>query len=157
MKIRRNRRKSQFHYLEKGGLELCRAATTKLRQIEWSGLFLIDHNGQTQVYRSVSGPPDVQLRRNRYSLTKGDDDCASPVLIMVNGYFSSFCSQEFVSMSAVIQGNLTLDLEFFIVADFFSAVHFCISSHSWILFCGWAWKYRVLYWNRLNSFWGSGF
>ena len=39
MKIRRNRRKSQFRYLEKGALELYRAATTKPRQIERSVFF----------------------------------------------------------------------------------------------------------------------
>ena len=47
MKIRRNRRKSQSRYLEKGALELRRAAMTKPRQIERSGIFLLDHNGQT--------------------------------------------------------------------------------------------------------------
>ena len=48
MKIRKNRRKSQFRYSEKGALELRRAATTKPRQIERSGLFLLDHNGQLE-------------------------------------------------------------------------------------------------------------
>ena len=77
MKIRRNRRKSQFRYLEKGALELYRAATTKPRQIERSGFFLLDHNGQTRVYRLVWGPPDVWVRRKRDS-PKEDDDCAPP-------------------------------------------------------------------------------
>ena len=40
MKIRKNRRKSQFRYLEKGALEIPRAAMTKPRQIERSG-FLV--------------------------------------------------------------------------------------------------------------------
>ena len=34
MKIRQNRQKSQFRFLEKGALELSRAATTKPRQLE---------------------------------------------------------------------------------------------------------------------------
>ena len=59
MKIRKNCRKSQFRYLEKGTLELCCAAKTKLKQIERSGFFLLDHNEQTRVYRLVSGPTDV--------------------------------------------------------------------------------------------------
>ena len=33
--------------LEKCALKLCRTATIKLRQIERSGLFILDHNGQT--------------------------------------------------------------------------------------------------------------
>ena len=36
MKIRQNRQKSYFCYLEKGALKLYRAATTKPRQIEHS-------------------------------------------------------------------------------------------------------------------------
>ena len=40
MKIRKNRRKSQFRYSEKGALKLRRAATTKPKQIEGSGPFL---------------------------------------------------------------------------------------------------------------------
>ena len=63
MKIRRNRRKSQFRYLEKGALELYRAATTKPRQIERSGFFLLDHNGKSRIYRLVPGSFDVLLRR----------------------------------------------------------------------------------------------
>ena len=47
MKIRKNRQKSQFRYLEKGALKLRRAATTKPRQIERSSFFLLDRNGQT--------------------------------------------------------------------------------------------------------------
>ena len=58
MKIRKNRRKYQLRYLKKGALELYRAATTKPRQIERSVFFLVDHNGQTRVYRLVSGQPD---------------------------------------------------------------------------------------------------
>ena len=75
MKIRKNRRKSQFRYLEKGALELHRAATTKPRQIERSGFFLLDHNGQTRVYRLVPGQPDERLWRKRDFPMK-DDDCA---------------------------------------------------------------------------------
>ena len=77
MKIRRNRRKSQFHYLEKGALELYRAATTKPRQIERSVFFLLDHNGQTGVYRLVLSPPDVRLWRKSDSKME-EDDCAPP-------------------------------------------------------------------------------
>ena len=77
MKIRRNRRKSQFRYLEKGALELYRAATTKPRQIERSGFFLLDHNGQDRVYRLVMSPPDVRLWRKRDSKME-EDDCALP-------------------------------------------------------------------------------
>ena len=79
MKIRRNRRKSQFRYLEKGALELYRTATTKPRQIECSGFFLLDHNGQTRVYRLVSGPPDVWVQRKSDSPME-EDDCAPPGL-----------------------------------------------------------------------------
>ena len=39
MKTRQNRRKSQFRYLEKGGLELHRVAMLKPRKIELSGFF----------------------------------------------------------------------------------------------------------------------
>ena len=42
---------------------LCRAATTKPRQIERSGFFLLDHNGKTRIYRLVPGSFDVPLRR----------------------------------------------------------------------------------------------
>ena len=77
MKIRRNRRKSQFRYLEKGALELYRAATTKPRQIERSGFFLLDHNGQTRVYRLVLSPPDVRLWRKRDSKME-EENCAPP-------------------------------------------------------------------------------
>ena len=41
-----NLRKSQFRYSENGVLELCQAATIKPRQIECSGFFLLDRNGQ---------------------------------------------------------------------------------------------------------------
>ena len=54
-KMRKNLRKSPFCYLEKGALELCLAATTKPREIEHSGFFLLDHNRQTRVYRLVLG------------------------------------------------------------------------------------------------------
>ena len=38
-----------------GVLELCWAAPIEPRQIECSGFFLLNHNGQTRVYRLVSG------------------------------------------------------------------------------------------------------
>ena len=68
-----NCQKSQFHYLKKGLLELCRAATIKPRQIKRSGFLLLDHNGQTQIYRLVSGQSDVWLWRNRDFPTEDDD------------------------------------------------------------------------------------
>ena len=46
------------NFFEKCVLELCRTAMIKPRQIECSGLFLLDHNGQTQIYRLVSGQWD---------------------------------------------------------------------------------------------------
>ena len=73
MKIRQNRRKSHFCYLEKGALELYLAAMTKPRQIERFGFFLLDHNGQTRFYRLVSGQSDTWLWRNRDFLTEDDD------------------------------------------------------------------------------------
>ena len=67
MKIRQNRQKSQFRYLEKGALELHWAAMTKPRQIGRSGFFLLDHNRQTQIYRLVRGPLAVWLRSPPHS------------------------------------------------------------------------------------------
>ena len=55
----------QLCYLEKGVLELHRAATIKPRKIERSGFFLLDHNEQTQIYRLVLGQSDPWLWRNR--------------------------------------------------------------------------------------------
>ena len=40
---------------------LCRAATTKPRQIERSGFFLLDHNGKTRIYRPVACSFDVDI------------------------------------------------------------------------------------------------
>ena len=77
MKIRQNRQKSQFRYLEKGALEFYQVATTKPWQIERSGFFLQDHNGHTRVYRLVLSPPDVRLWRKRISQME-EDDCAPP-------------------------------------------------------------------------------
>ena len=65
MKIQKNRWKSKFCYLEIGALELRWSAMTKLRQIGCSGLFLLDHNGQTRVYRLVSSQPNERLWRKR--------------------------------------------------------------------------------------------
>ena len=58
-------------------LELCRAATTKPWQIEHSVFFRPDHNGQTWIYRLVSGSSDFRLLRKRDFPTE-DDVCASP-------------------------------------------------------------------------------
>ena len=71
LRIFGNRRKYQFCYLEKGGLELHRAATIKPRKIERSGFFLLDHNGQTWIYRLVWGPTEVRFQRNRDFPTGG--------------------------------------------------------------------------------------
>ena len=83
MKIRKNRRKSQFKNSEKYALKLCRAAMTKSRQIERSGLFLLDQNGQTRVYRLALGPTDVPVRRKRDSPVEEDDCAPPPALIRV--------------------------------------------------------------------------
>ena len=48
-------------------------------QIECSGLFLLDHNGHTRVYRLVSGPPDVWVRR-KHDFPMEEDDCPPPLL-----------------------------------------------------------------------------
>ena len=58
---------------EKCVLELCRTAMIKPRQIECSGFFLLDHNGQTQIYRLVSGQSDAWFWRNRDFPTHDDD------------------------------------------------------------------------------------
>merc|ERR1712081_119283 len=60
-------------FFEKCVLELCRTAMIKPRHIERSGFFLLDHNGQTQIYRLVSGQSDAWLWRNRDFLTEDDD------------------------------------------------------------------------------------
>ena len=65
-------KKSQFCYLKKGALELYQAAMTKPMQIERSGFFLLDHNGQTRVYRLVSGQPVVWLKQTRDFPTEFD-------------------------------------------------------------------------------------
>ena len=67
----KNGRKSQFRYLGKGVIELHRAATIKPRKIERSGFILLDHNGQTWIYRLVWGPTEVRFRRNRDFPTGG--------------------------------------------------------------------------------------
>ena len=77
MKIRQNRRKSHFRYLEKGALKLCRAVMTKPKKIDRSVFFLLDNNGQNRVYRLVSGRADVPLRRKRDSPM--ENDCPPPL------------------------------------------------------------------------------
>ena len=61
------------NFFEKCVLELCRTAMIKPRQIERSGFFLLDHNGQTWIYRLVSGQSDAWLWRNRDFPTEDDD------------------------------------------------------------------------------------
>ena len=68
----KNSQKSQFCYLEKGVLELCWAATIKSRKIERSIFFLLDHNGQTWIYRLVSSSREVRFQRNRDFPTEDD-------------------------------------------------------------------------------------
>ena len=63
--------------MEKGAPALRRAAPTKPRQIERSSFFLLDRNEQTRVYRLVSGPFDVPLRRKHDSPME-EDDCDPP-------------------------------------------------------------------------------
>ena len=48
-------------------------AMIKPRQIEHSDFSLLYHNGQTRVYKLVSGQPDVWLWRN-YDFQTEDDD-----------------------------------------------------------------------------------
>ena len=70
-------RSKKFKILRFGNLlptRLCRAATTKPRQIERSSFFLLDHKGKTRIYRLVSGSCDVRLRRKRDSPME-EDDC----------------------------------------------------------------------------------
>ena len=69
---------NENNFFEKCGLELCWTAMIKPRQIECSGLFLVDSIGQTRVYRLVLGPMDVCLRRKRLSLMK---DISSSVVL----------------------------------------------------------------------------
>ena len=71
-------RSKKFKILRFGNLlptRLCRAATTKPRQIECSNFFLLDHKGKAWIYRLVSGSYDVRLWRKRDSLVE-EDDCA---------------------------------------------------------------------------------
>ena len=74
MKISKNCQKPQFPYSEKGALKLRWAAPIKPRQIKRSGLFLLDQNGQTRVYRLALGPTDVPVQRKRDSPVE-EDDC----------------------------------------------------------------------------------
>ena len=46
----------------------------RLNQVRWISIFfLLDNDGQTQVYRLVSGQTDVQLLRNGGFPTEGDN------------------------------------------------------------------------------------
>ena len=91
--------------MEKGALKLCRVTKIKLRQIErsgersgeHSGYFLLDHNGQTRVYRLVSGPPDVWLRRNHDSLMEDDDDIMYQISYIIPNLIS--CKEEIKTTS----------------------------------------------------------
>ena len=78
-KIGKNHGKSQICYFEKEVLKLCRAAMIKPRQIECSGFFLLDHNGQSRVYILVSGQPDEWLWR-KHDFPMKDDDCPPPTV-----------------------------------------------------------------------------
>ena len=57
--------------VEKCVLEL--SQTAMIMQTECSGFFLLDHYGQTRIYRLVSGQVDAWLWRNRDFQTKDDD------------------------------------------------------------------------------------
>ena len=52
-----------------------RHASTEKDRALW--FFLLDHNGQTWIYRLVWGPTEVRFRRNRDFPTE-DDNCAPP-------------------------------------------------------------------------------
>ena len=69
---------------------LCRATTTKPRQIERSSFFLLDHNGKTRIYRLVSGSFDVSLQRKRDSPMEEDDCSPPPALIRVIVFLGFF-------------------------------------------------------------------
>ena len=73
MKIVHFSKMDENNFFEKCVLELCRTAMIKPRQIERSGFFLLDHNGQTRIYRLVSGQLDACLWRNRDFPTEDDD------------------------------------------------------------------------------------
>ena len=60
-------------FLEKCVLKLRRTAMIKPKQIERSVFFLLDHNGQTGIYRLVSGHSDAWLWRNRNFPAEDDD------------------------------------------------------------------------------------
>ena len=61
------------NFFEKCVLELCQTAMIKPRQIERSVFFLLDHNGQTRIYRLVSGQSDAWLWKNHHFTTEDDD------------------------------------------------------------------------------------
>ena len=63
--IFKNRRKPQFRYLEKGVLELYRAATIKPRMIERSGFFLLDHNASLRKVEKFNGIFRTKKNSNR--------------------------------------------------------------------------------------------
>ena len=69
---------------------LCRAATTKPKQIERSSFFLLDHNDKTRIYRLVSGSFDVPLQRKRDSPMEEDNCAPPPALIRVKTLISCF-------------------------------------------------------------------
>ena len=85
----KNRQKSaKTHYLEKGVFEFCRASTIKPRRIECSVFFSTGQNGQTLVYRLVSGQLDVWLWR-KHNFLKEDNDCAPLALTRVKPVIDS--------------------------------------------------------------------
>ena len=68
----------KFRFVRKFGLKICLSTMVKLEGIERFIFFLQIHNRQTQVYRLVWGPTDVQFLRYRDFQTEGDD-CALQV------------------------------------------------------------------------------
>ena len=107
-KIGKNRRKSQFRYLEKGVLELHRAAKTKLWQIKQSSFFRPDHNGQTWINRLVSGPPDDRFWRKRNFPTEDDYVFESFLLHVTHRSYPSrrrACFLFMASLSHVVERN----------------------------------------------------
>ena len=55
---------ARINFLDKCVLELRRAAQIKVRLIEFSASFLLEHNGQTQVYRLV-GCGEIAIFKQR--------------------------------------------------------------------------------------------
>ena len=81
-------------------------------RLPWrSGFFLLDHNGQTWVYRLFSGPTDVQVRKKRDSPME-EDDCDPPAWIRVksNATISFICCYNFFLFLHKIGKHITQNM-----------------------------------------------